>query len=100
MLQPNVSDGNIIKPGQLIADKIPIAPVGGMPINQAHTRSESQMRKKKVAGKSSRKPRVEHVVIEKRYRMKLTSSLNTLKDRLNCHSEKKVGLCPRLFWFI
>ena len=94
-----MSDGNIIKPGQLIANKIPIAPVGGTPINQAHIRSESQIRKK-VAGKSSRKPRVEHVVIENRYRMKLTGSLNTLKDMLNCHSEKKVGLCQRLFWFI
>ena len=90
MLQPTVSDGNIIKTGQLIANKIPIAPAGGTPINQVH-------KVKKVASKPSRKPRVEHVVIEKRYRMKLTGSLNTLKDMLNCHSEKKVCLCQRLF---
>ena len=90
MLKPTLSVGNIIKPDQLIANKIPIAPAGETPIKQSH-------KVKKVASKPSCKTRMEHVVIEKRYRMKLAVSFNMLKDMLNCNSEKKVCLCQRLF---
>lgn len=39
-----------------------------------------------------KRTRVEHVVIEKRYRMKITDSLNELKVMLRCTDDKKVCL--------
>lgn len=38
-----------------------------------------------------KKTRVEHVVIEKRYRMKITDSLNELKCMMSLDDDKKVG---------
>jgi len=43
----------------------------------------------KKGGGGSKKTRVEHVVIEKRYRMKITESLKELKHMLGCYDEKK-----------
>lgn len=45
---------------------------------------------KKAAKVEGKKSRVEHVVIEKRYRMKITDSLNELKNMLPGADEKKV----------
>lgn len=45
---------------------------------------------KKAAKLDSKRPRVEHVVIEKRYRMKITDSLNELRNMLPGADDKKV----------
>lgn len=62
-----------------------------------HKTSEKPSKMKRVEGKKpakddGKKSRVEHVVIEKRYRMKITDSLNELKNMLPGADEKKVLL--------
>ena len=46
-----------------------------------------------------KKTRVEHVVIEKRYRMKITDSLNELKCMLSLDDDKKVVVCITFILF-
>ncbi|XP_047140740.1 uncharacterized protein LOC100200726 [Hydra vulgaris] len=68
---------NIDKP----ADKIPIKRLNPDSPDSAHML--------KVKAPAAKKTRVEHVVIEKRYRMKITDSLNELKKLLPCSEESK-----------
>ena len=57
--------------------------------SKAHNKAKKEAKRAaKVA--EAKKSRVEHVIIEKRYRMKITDSLNELKNMLPGSDEKKV----------
>lgn len=55
--------------------------------SKAHKLKKLEAKRAKAEAKKSR---VEHVVIEKRYRMKITDSLNELKNMLPGSDDKKV----------
>ena len=63
--------------------------------SKAHKLKKLEAKRAKAEAKKSR---IEHVVIEKRYRMKITDSLNELKNMLPGSDDKKV-YCVFFFCF-
>lgn len=68
--------------------------------SKAHNKAKKEAKRAaKVA--EAKKSRVEHVIIEKRYRMKITDSLNELKIMLPGSDDKKVIKVNRYcLWFL
>ena len=65
-------------------------PVDKLPIKRLNSDVSDSAHMLKIKAPAAKKTRVEHVVIEKRYRMKITDSLNELKRLLPCNEESKV----------
>ena len=63
--------------------------------SKAHKLKKLEAKRAKAEAKKSR---IEHVVIEKRYRMKITDSLNELKNMLPGSDDKKVCCFLNFFY--
>lgn len=86
-------------------------PIDRIKSSSIHVEKPAKVRRsvdgKRIKGSEGKKSRVEHVVIEKRYRMKITDSLNELKIMLPGVDDKKVigrhkiiqTIYIMLYWF-